>query len=67
MPVYRLDTLLGCTGSLWYLITKVYLEFGILMGICTFIVALLISSKLSSIVLKNMMASKIKVNSHGDF
>lgn len=62
MPVIRLVTLLSCIGLLWYLITKVYLEFGILMGISTFIVALLIFSKLSSIVLNKMKASKIKGN-----
>lgn len=62
MPVIRLVTLLSCIGLLWHLITKVYLEFGILMGISTFIVALLIFSKLSSIVLNKMKASKIKGN-----
>ena len=62
MPVIRLVTLLSCIGLLWYLITKVYLEFGILMGISTFIVVLLIFSKLSSIVLNKMKASKLKGN-----
>ena len=60
MPVIRLVVMLGVIVALWYLIAKVFVEFGFWVGISAFCLVFFTCSKVSNVILSKIKASKAK-------